>query len=323
MIRREFIALVGGAAAWPVAAGAQQAAIPVVGFLYSGSAETIELAAWRKGLSEMGFTEGRNLTVEYRWANNEFDRVAELAADLVRRRVVVIAAFATDSALAAKVATATIPIVFNSGGDAVQAGLVASLNQPGGNVTGINAITTELNAKRLGLLHELLPMASRFGLLVRRGSPTTAFVIKEAQAAASAIGKHLEILYAHNNSEIDTAFDSLVQNRIDAVVVSPSPLFFARRAQLVMLTARHSVPSIYQSRDDVKAGGLMSYGPDRSESFRQTGIYVGRILKDEKPSDLPVMQPTKFQFVINLQTAKLLKLTVPTTLLALADEIIE
>jgi putative ABC transport system substrate-binding protein len=323
MTRRDFITLLGGAAAWPLAARAQQVAIPVVGFLYGGSAETIELAAWRKGLSEMGFTEGRNLTIEYRWANNEFDRVPELAADLVRRRVAVIAAFATDSALAAKAATATIPIVFNSGGDAVQAGLVDSLNQPGGNVTGVNAISTELNPKRLGLMHELLPTASRFGLLVRRGSPTTEFVIKEAKAAASAIGKHLEILYAGNNSEIDMAFASLVQNRIEAVVVSPSPLFGARRAQLLMLTARHSVPSIYQSRDDVKAGGLMSYGPDRSETFRQTGIYIGRILKGEKPTDLPVIQPTKFQFVINLQTAKLLNVTVPAPLLALADEIIE
>jgi ABC-type uncharacterized transport system substrate-binding protein len=324
--RREFITLLGGAAAWPLAARGQRPPLPVVGFLFAGSPESTGadfVASFRNGLKEMGFADGRNVAVEFRWANNEFDRVPELAADLVRRRVAVIAAFAMAPALAAKAATATIPIVFWTGGEPVRAGLVASLNRPGGNVTGINFMSGELTAKRLGLLHELLPTASRFGLLVRRGGPNAEFVIRDAQAAASGMGKHLEILYAGNNSEIDTAFASLVQNRIEALVVSPSPLFGARRAQLAMLTARHSLPSIYEDREIVKAGGLMSYGPNFVEQARLAGIYTGRILKGEKPADLPVMRATKFELVINLQTAKLFNITIPPTLLAIADEVIE
>jgi putative ABC transport system substrate-binding protein len=324
--RREFITLLGGAAAaWPVAARAQQRALPVVGVLNTSSSEASAsfVTGFRKGLSEIGYVEGRNVAIEFRWANNEFDRVPQLAADLVRHGVAVIATFGFASALAAKAATVTIPIVYAGGGEPVQAGLVASLNRPGGNVTGINILSVELTAKRVGLLHELLPTASRFGLLVRRGSPNAEFVIKEAQAAASTMGKHLEILYAANNSEIDTAFAGFAQNRIDAVVVSPSPLFYARRAQLIGLAAHHSVPVIYDTRDEVKDGGLMSYGPIVSDPPRQVGIYTGRILKGEKPGDLPVMRSTKFEFVINLQAAKLIGIDVPPTLLALADEVIE
>jgi putative ABC transport system substrate-binding protein len=326
MRRREFITLLSGAAAaWPLAARAQRPTMPIVGVLdiSSSEANADRVARFRKGLSETGYVEGRNLAIEFRWANNELDRVPELAADLVRRRVAVIAAFAAGSALAAKSATATIPIVFFAGGDPVQAGLVAALNHPGGNVTGISILSVEMTAKRLELLHELLPTASRFGLLVRRGNPNSEFVINEAQVAASAMGKHLEILYVGNNSEIDAAFASFVQNRIDAVVMIPSGLFGARRAQIIGLAAHYSVPVMYDGRDYVKDGGLMSYGPIVSDPPRQVGIYTGRILKGEKPGDLPVIRSTKFEFVINLQAAKLIGIDVPPTLLALADEVIE
>jgi len=437
MRRREFITLLSGAAAaWPLAARAQRPTMPIVGVLdiSSSEANADRVARFRKGLSETGYVEGRNLAIEFRWANNELDRVPELAADLVRRRVAVIAAFAAGSALAAKGATATIPIVFFAGGDPVQVGLVATLNHPGGNVTGISILSIEMTAKRLELLHELLPTASRFGLLVRRGNPNSEFVINEAQVAASAMGKHLEILYVGNNSEIDTAFASFVQNRVVAkaatttipivfvtgtdpvqeglvaslnrpggnitgvsflsgllgakrlellrqlvpkattigVLVNPNlpdteperrdvqaaalalglqliildvssdrdierafatfvqrgasalqvgtgAFLFSNRERIVALAARHSLPTGYNDRDSVVAGGLMSYATSIPDAYRQAGIYTGRILKSEKPADLPVVQATKFEFVINLKTAKVLGLAVPPTLLARAD----
>jgi len=311
---------------WPLAACAQQPAMPVVGYLYAGSPEpsAIQVAAFRKGLSETGYVEGRNVAIEFRWAHNEIDRLPELAADLVRRRVaVIVTPGSVTPALAAKAATTTIPIVFSSGADPVQSGLVASLNRPGGNVTGFSTMSNEIGAKRLGLLHELLPGAARFAVLVNPNSPTAELQIKDAQAAASTIGRQVEILYAGTNSEIDTAFASLVQKRADALLVSSEGFFTNRRVQLVTLAARHAVPAIYHVREFAEAGGLMSYGPSQTDQWRQVGIYVGRILKGEKPADLPVMRPTKFEFIINLQTARLLGITVPPTLLAIADEVIE
>jgi putative tryptophan/tyrosine transport system substrate-binding protein len=325
--RREFTTLLGGAiAAWPLAARAQQPAIPVVGYLYSGSPEPTAhyIAAFRKGLSETGYVEGRNVAIEYRFAHNEIDRLPELASDLVRRRVAVIATPGGPYAvLAAKAATTTIPIVFSTGGDPVQSGLVASFNRPGGNVTGVASMNVELGAKRLGLLHELLPGAARFAVLVDPTSPAAESITTDAQAAASAVGRQIEVLTAGTNREIDTAFASLVQKRADAVLVGPHPLFNNRRVQIVTLAARHAVPTIYTNREFAEVGGLMSYGASQTDQFRQVGIYTGRILKGEKPADLPVMQPTRFEFVINLQTARTLGITVAATLLALADEVIE
>jgi putative ABC transport system substrate-binding protein len=324
--RREFITLVGIAAAWPLAARAQQRGLPVVGFLSVGAPEGVGIdnpALFRKGLSETGFFEDRNVTIEYRFANNAgVERLTELAADLVGRRVTVIAASGLAAAVAAKAATATIPIVFRTGNDPVQYGLAASFNRPGGNVTGINDIGADLAGKRLGLLHELLPGASRFAALVAPGRVTES-AVAEVTAAASAIGRSIEVITASTNREIDTAFASLVQKRIDALWVDTGSLFASRRAQLVTLAAYHRLPAIYPARVYVEVGGLMSYGTDILDSVRQVGVYTGRILKGEKPSDLPVMQPTKFELVINLGTAKALGLTVPPTLLALADEVIE
>jgi putative ABC transport system substrate-binding protein len=272
----------------------------------------------------MGYVEGRNLAIEFRWAQNDFGRMSELAADLVRRRVAVIAAVGTAGPLAAKALTNTIPIVFSAGGDPVQSGIVESLARPGGNVTGISIMSSDLGAKRLGLLHALLPRAERFAALMNPGSPLTGNEIADLQAAAAAIGhQQVEVFYAGTNAEIDTAFASLVQKRADALLVSPQTLFTDRRAQILALAARHAVPAMYGARADVEAGGLMSYGPNASDALRQLGIYAGRILKGEKPADLPVMQSTKFEFIINLQAAKLLGIDVPPTLLATADEVIE
>lgn len=323
--RREFVAGLGGAAAWPVAAWGQQGSTAVVGYLDAGVPEAMTnlVSAFRKGLSETGFSEGRNVAIEYRFAQNEFSRLPELVADLVRRRVDVIATpINTLAALAAKEATTTIPIVFGIGADPVQAGLVASFSRPGANLTGINLMNVELGAKRLGLLHELVPGAARFGVLVNPLNPVTS-EMNQLQAAATSIRTHIEVVNASTGSEIETAFARLVQNRCEALVVTPDILFQNRRVQLQSLAMYFRVPAIYAGREYAEAGGLMSYGSSLADHFRLVGVYTGRVLKGEKPADLPVMQPTKFEFVINRQTAKLLGLTIPPGLLAIADEVIE
>lgn len=294
--------------------------------LHSHSPQSIArlLAAFREGLSETGYVEGRNLAIEYRWAHNDNARLPELATDLVRRQVAVIAVPGTTAgALAAKAATTTIPIVFSVGLDPVQSGLVVSLNRPGGNVTGVNSMSNELVAKRLGLLYELMPAAAHFAVLVNPKNPTTEPLIKDVLAAGAAIGRQIEILTANTDREIDTAFARLVQWGADALLVHPDVLFISRRIQLITLAARHAVPAIYGFRTDVEAGGLMSYGTSLPDAHRQVGVYTGRILKGENPADLPVAQSTKFELVINQQTARILGLTVPPSLLALADEVIE
>jgi putative tryptophan/tyrosine transport system substrate-binding protein len=326
--RRDFITLLGGAAAaWPLGVRAQQPAMPSIGYLYAGASEPSAnlVEAFRKGLGETGCFEGHNVAIEYRWGNNLPDRLPELAADLVRRRVAVIATpGSVDAALAAKAATTTIPIIFGTGIDVVQAGLVTSLNRPGGNVTGVNYMQAEVAAKQLGLLHELLPKATRFAVLV---NPTnhhvTDSIIEDLKGATSAIGWQIEVFTAATNSAIDAAFARITQTQPDALLVSPGPLFGNRRVQLATLAARHAVPSMYYDRQFAEVGGLMSYGTSLIDQYRQTGIYTGRVLKGEKPADLPVMQPTKFEFVINLQTAKAIGLEIPPSLLARADEVIE
>jgi putative tryptophan/tyrosine transport system substrate-binding protein len=326
MRRRTFITLLGGAAvAWPLAAQGQQPAMPVVGFLYAGAPEPIAhlLSAFRKGLSETGHVEGQNVAIEFRWARNDIDRLPELAADLVQRRVTVIATpGSTPASLAAKAATTTIPIVFAVGSDPVALGLVASLNRPGGNVTGISSMNTELGSKRLGLLHELAPNAERFATLVMN-NPLYQPLIRDVQAGAASIGRPIDVLFASTSRDIDAAFASIVQNRIEALVLTPGPLFNNNRVQLATLAARHALPAIYSSREFAEAGGLMSYGPSITEEFRQAGIYCSRVLKGEKPADLPVIRATKFELIINLQTARALGLEIPPTLLARADEVIE
>jgi putative tryptophan/tyrosine transport system substrate-binding protein len=324
MRRREVIALLAGAAGWPVAARAQQSTMPVVGFLGLGSPSGFapEVAGFRQGLNEIGYVEGRNVAIEYRYAQNHIEQLPELAADLVRRQVAVIATPGSDAATAAaKAATATIPIVFEIGGDPVQSGFVAGLNRPGGNLTGVTSMNAELSAKRLEFLHDLLPHAQHIAALVNR-SPSSELTTNTMRAAASRIGVKIEFFYASTSSEIDVAFASLMQNRVDALVSGAGPPFTERRVQVVTLAVRHLLPAIYPAHEDAQAGGLMSYSTS-NDRFRQVGIYAGRILKGEKPVDLPVMQPTKFEFVINLQTAKTLGLAVPPTLLAQADEVIE
>jgi putative tryptophan/tyrosine transport system substrate-binding protein len=326
MKRREFITLLGGAAAWPLVAEAQQPAMPVIGFLDPESLEPTAplVAAFRNGLSETGHVEGRNVAIEFRWAYNDRDRLPELAADLVRRRVAVITTpGGIAAALAAKAATSTIPIVFMAAGDPVQAGLAMSLSQPGGNATGISFMTGEIAAKQLGLMYELMPQAGRFAVLVNPKNPNTESLTRDVQTAASAIGRQIDVLAASTNRDIDTVFPSLMQKRPDGLLVGADPLFTARRAQLVILATHHHLPTVYFDRVLTDIGGLMSYGANLAEQYRQVGIYVGRILKGEKPADLPVIRPTKFEFVINLQTARTLGLTVPPTLLATADEVIE
>jgi putative ABC transport system substrate-binding protein len=317
----------GAAATWPFAARAQQPAMPLIGFLHSASAAAFaaHLAAFRKGLSEAGYVEDQNVAIEYRWAEGQNDRLPALAAELVRRRVAVIATpGSTAATLAAKAATTTIPIVFVIGADPVKIGLVASLNRPGGNVTGINDIGVDIGAKRLGFLQELLPRATRFGVLVNPDNPSiTESFVTELQTAASAIGRQIEVVTASTNADIDTAFATLVKKRADALLNGPDALFVTRRVQLITLAVRHALPALYHRRELAEAGGLMSYGSDLPDQFRQTGGYIGRILKGEKPADMPVQLPTRFEFVINLQTAKTLGLEIPPTLLARADEVIE
>ena len=325
--RREFIALLAGVAAWPLAERAQQPAMPVVvGYLYVATPEAhaSRLAAFRKGLSETGYVEGRNVAIEYRWAHNDTARLPGLVADLVNRPVTVIAAGDLPSALAAKAASTAIPIVFETAADPVQAGLVASLNRPEANVTGVTNTGGELGAKRFGILRELLPGAARFAVLVNPNNPFLAEAwIKDTQSAAAAIGVQLEILRASTQREIDAAFTSIAQNRIDALVVMPDNLFGTRRVQFATQAARHAVPAIYSNREYAEVGGLMSYGTNILDAYRQAGIYVGRILKGEKPANMPVLQPTRFEFVINMQTVRTLGLDVPPSLIAIADEVIE
>jgi putative tryptophan/tyrosine transport system substrate-binding protein len=323
--RRAFIAGLGGAVAWPLAALAQQPRAAAIGYLTSGSSEGGEnyLAGLRKGLSESGYVEGTNLTIEYRWASSDLRRLPELANDLVRREVAVIVAAEQTSVLAAKAATKSIPVVFFTGGDAVESGLVSSLSRPGGNVTGLNSMSVELEPKRLGLLHELLPKASRFGLLVNPNVPNLEGPISRIKAAAGAIGCSVEIVSSRTNPEIDAAFASLAQNGIEALVVSPATLFENRRVQISTLAVRYIIPMISFSRSFTEVGGLMSYAANLIETYQQVGLYVGRILRGESPSELPVMQPAKFEFVINLQTARTLSIEVPPTLLTRADEVIE
>jgi putative ABC transport system substrate-binding protein len=330
MKRRELIAMLGGAAVapsflWPLTARAQQP-MPVIGYLEAGAPESSArlVAAFRKGLDETGHVEGRNVAIEFRWAQNDYERLPELATDLLRRGVaVIVTPVSIVAALAAKAATATIPIVFATGADPIRVGLVASLNRPGGNVTGVSFMNLELGAKRLEILNELLPGAARFAVLVNPRNPTSESFMTDVRAAASALGRQIETLFADTELEIDAAFATLVQKRADALVVSPDSLFLSRRAQLATLAARHKVPAIYPGGEYVAAGGLIGYGASFTDAIRQAGVYTGRILKGAKPNDLPVVQPTKFELVINLKTAKALGIAVPRPLIALADEVIE
>jgi ABC-type uncharacterized transport system substrate-binding protein len=328
MRRREFIiTALCGAAACPLAARAQQPKVPVVGFLHPGSAEPNAslLAAFRMGLAEAGYTEGKNVAIEFRWAHGENSRLGEMAADLVQRQVaVIVTPIGTVTALAAKKATTTIPIVFSAGTDPVKAGIVASLRRPGGNVTGVNYMAAELSAKRLSLLHELLPRATRIALLVNPANPVPAETIaKDTEAAAETIGQHIDVYNAETNREIEMAFAALVRDRADALLIGAEPFFIDRRVQIVTLATRYLLPTVHFLREFAEIGGLISYGASNFGRYREVGIYTGRILKGEKPADMPVVQPTQFELVVNLPTASAIGVTVPPSLLAQADEVIE
>ena len=327
MRRREFITLIGGAAAaWPLAAGAQQPAMPVIGFLNNTSpdANADLLRAFRLGLKETGFVEGENVAIDYRWADNQLDRLPALAADLVRRRVaVIVTTGGVTAASAAKSATATIPIAFVVGEDPVRVGLVASLARPGGNLTGINFLVAELGAKRLGLLRELVPTATHVAVLVNPAGPNAEPTVKDMEPAGRAMGLQIQFITASASGEINAAFATFVRERFDTLFVGADPFFTSRRVQIVQLAAHHSVPAIYSGRQYSEIGGLMSYGASLTDALRQIGLYAGRVLKGAKPADLPVVQSSKFELVINAETARMLGLTVPPTLLAQADEVIE
>jgi putative tryptophan/tyrosine transport system substrate-binding protein len=323
MRRREFITLLAGAVAWPLAAHAQQAATPVVGLIRDGSADTAAryVAAFRKGLNGTGYVEGQNVTVEYHWLEGRYDRLPALLADLVRRQVTVIATPGQASTIAAKAAITTVPIVFGVGDDPVQLGLVASLARPGGNATGINFFTQEVAAKRLRLLHDLIPNAVRIAVLVNPVSET--ITLREVREAAPALGLQIQVLKASTIGEIDAAFATLARERPDALFVAGDAFFLDRRVQFATLTARDRIPAAYSVRESVAAGGLMSYGPDLVEVFRQIGVYTGTILKGAKPADLPVVQVTKLEFVLNLQTARAFGIDLPPGVLSITDEVIE
>ena len=326
MKRRDFITLLGVAAAWPLAARAQRSAMPVIGFLHSSSPEpnAAFVAAFRKGLSEAGFVEDQNVAIEFRWAAGKVDQLPDLAADLIRRQVAVIAMPAsTPAALAGKAATTTIPIVFATGGDPVALGLVRSLNRPGGNATGISFQTVELLGKQLEMLRDVAPQSRRFAALVDPHYEYADAIVTSLRAGAGSLGVPIEILRATTVGEIDASFANLAQKPGSALLISSSPFFTGRRTQLATLAARYTIPAIYSVREFAENGGLMSYGPDFANIYQQAGIYTGRILKGEKPADLPVQRPTKFELVINLTTARAIGITVPDTLLALADEVIE
>jgi putative ABC transport system substrate-binding protein len=327
MRRREFITLLGGATAWPLAAHAQQPAMPVIGFLGGTAAANFEdrLREFRQGLKDTGYVEGENVAIEYRWAENQFDRLPGLAADLVRRQVaVIVATGGSSSAFAAKQATTAIPIVFGAGEDPVKLGLVTSLARPGGNLTGINFISNELTAKRLELLRELVPGAARVAVLVNPGNAiNTETTLRDLEPAARAMGLRIQVLNASTSRDIDAAFATFVRDRPDALFVGQDVFFVSRRVQLANMAARHGVPMSSGSRDIAEAGGLMSYGSNISNAHHQMGVYTGRILKGAKPADLPVVQSTKFELVINAQTARMLGLSLPPTLLTTADEVIE
>jgi putative tryptophan/tyrosine transport system substrate-binding protein len=324
MRRREFITLLGGAAAWPLAAGAQQPATPLIGFLCSASPEAYDsrVDAFRQGLNEAGYIAGRNVAIEYRWAEGDYDRLPAMAAELVRHQVAAIAAITTPAALAAKSATTAIPIIFEMGTDPVDLGLVASLNRPGGNLTGVSLLNVELGPKRLELLHELVPTAT-MALLVNPTNRNAEVLSRDLQAGARRLGVQMHVLHANNERDFDTAFATLAELRVGALVIGSDPFYNARSKQLAALALRRMLPAIYQYREFAAAGGLLSYGGHVTEPFRQVGAYTGRILAGAKPADLPVVQSTRVKLIINLKTAKALGLEVPPMLLARADEVIE
>ena len=326
MQRREFITLIGSAvAAWPLAARAQQPVTPLIGFMNGGSPDAFTRlsAAFRQGLGETGYIEHKNIAIEYRWADGKYDQLPAMAADLLRRRVIVIAATSTPAALAAKAATTTIPVVFETAGDPVTLGLVASLNRPGGNVTGITQLSSELVAKRLGLLHDLLPAVTIISSLVNPTDPRAESQTRDLRKAASALGLQIHVLNTSTDGELDKAFADLIQLRAGAVIVGTGEFFNRRSKQIVALAAQQGMPAMYQYRHFADVGGLISYGPSLTDAYRQAGVYTGRILKGEKPADLPVLRATKFELVINLKTAKALGLTIPSGVFSIADDVIE